>query len=339
MGFNSGNIMVEFDSIGNITRYGYLGVYIFFIISGFVIFMSVQNRSLVDFLKTRIIRLYPAYWACLVLTSSIILIYGGEFYKLGVLQFVANATMFNGYLRIPHVDGVYWSLMVEIQFYFIMALMLLVNRYKKISFELMMWLWLLFSYSQLFIDFKSNIILEIIDFSMLLSYSSYFIGGMVLYNIFAKGINFKNSFLLFMAVVLSVSNAIQLSNLLQEEFNTLFNAWVDSLVIIIFFIFMLLISINVIRSSNSRVFFKMGILTYPLYLLHQKIGYIVFNKLSFYIDKHVLLLALIFSMLIVSYYLNLKVEKPLAHWLKRILSVNKKPTDIIRKYFYVLQKK
>ena len=46
---------------GELLKYGYLGVDLFFIISGFVITKSIENRSLKQFIIARFIRLYPIY--------------------------------------------------------------------------------------------------------------------------------------------------------------------------------------------------------------------------------------------------------------------------------------
>jgi peptidoglycan/LPS O-acetylase OafA/YrhL len=49
---------------------GKYGVELFFIISGFVIFLSIEKtKSGIDFIKGRASRLYPAYWAAVLLTS------------------------------------------------------------------------------------------------------------------------------------------------------------------------------------------------------------------------------------------------------------------------------
>ena len=52
---------VEKSRIFGIAQYGYLGVELFFMISGFVILYSTQNRSALDFAKRRFWRLYPMY--------------------------------------------------------------------------------------------------------------------------------------------------------------------------------------------------------------------------------------------------------------------------------------
>lgn len=114
-------------------EFGAYGVQLFFIISGFVIFMTLARVERPrDFVATRFIRLYPSYWATILLTSGVIA--SGVFHDTGVTQhplelkqIVANATMLQTFLNVPHLDGTYWTLAHELSFYtwaFIMLLAL-----------------------------------------------------------------------------------------------------------------------------------------------------------------------------------------------------------------------
>src|SRR5690349_17773865 len=50
-----------FEAPGLVARYGYLGVDLFFLISGFVVLLSAWDRTPRSFLVSRVVRLYPAY--------------------------------------------------------------------------------------------------------------------------------------------------------------------------------------------------------------------------------------------------------------------------------------
>ena len=98
--------------------HGHFGVNLFFIISGFVIFMTLdRTRTAMDFVVSRFSRLYPAYWVSVLLTFAITHWLGlpGKLVSAGTA--LANGLMFHGLLRVPHVDGVYWTLEVELLFY------------------------------------------------------------------------------------------------------------------------------------------------------------------------------------------------------------------------------
>lgn len=97
-------------------RYGVTGVDLFFMISGFVITLSIQKiQRWQDFAVFRFARLYPTFWACALITALFVLLYEPE--TLGVSQLLANLTMFPVYFGIENLDQVYWTLLVEMMFY------------------------------------------------------------------------------------------------------------------------------------------------------------------------------------------------------------------------------
>lgn len=81
--------------------YGFVGVQIFFILSGFVIYMSLEKvSSLKDFIKRRIKRLYPVYWVAVVTTFIVVSIFGLSGREVSLLSMFGNFLMFHGYLLI-----------------------------------------------------------------------------------------------------------------------------------------------------------------------------------------------------------------------------------------------
>ena len=63
-GFRNGKIssIGPVDFITYVTHFGKIGVEFFFIISGYVIYYSAQNKTPGEFAFSRIKRLYPAFW-------------------------------------------------------------------------------------------------------------------------------------------------------------------------------------------------------------------------------------------------------------------------------------
>jgi peptidoglycan/LPS O-acetylase OafA/YrhL len=96
---------------------------LFFIISGYFIFDSVRASGTTQFLANRAIRLYPAYWLAVILTFTVVAIFGLPGRETSFKYAVFNLTMLEGYYQIPYVDGVYWTLTVELAFYAIIALL------------------------------------------------------------------------------------------------------------------------------------------------------------------------------------------------------------------------
>ncbi len=100
-------------------KLGTTGVDLFFIISGFVIFMSLTKvKNSRDFIINRVSRLYPTYWTCVSITFLLIII--DKICKhsdIPFIQYIGNMTMFQYYFRIPDLDGCYWTMIIEMIFY------------------------------------------------------------------------------------------------------------------------------------------------------------------------------------------------------------------------------
>lgn len=98
--------------------FGYLGVYLFFAISGFVIFMTLDRcREPLDFVASRFARLFPTYWVAVAITFVTLQFLTIPDYAVTWPQALANLAMVHAFFGVPDVDGVYWSLQVELLFY------------------------------------------------------------------------------------------------------------------------------------------------------------------------------------------------------------------------------
>ena len=101
--------------------YTSLGPELFFVISGFVILMTAWGRSVPDIVGSRVGRLYPAYWAGVLATGALLLfVWAGKEITGG--QVLVNLTLLQSLVDVGHVDGVYWTLWVELRFYVLVAL-------------------------------------------------------------------------------------------------------------------------------------------------------------------------------------------------------------------------
>lgn len=94
--------------------YGYLGVPLFFMISGYVITQSAVGRTRGQFAFARFVRLWPAFVICLGIAVGVRQLAGPAPSGWMVL---GNLTMVPHLFGVAYVDDVYWSLMYEIFFY------------------------------------------------------------------------------------------------------------------------------------------------------------------------------------------------------------------------------
>jgi len=99
---------------------GARGVQFFFIISGFVIFMTLGRcRHLVEFWLRRLARLYPAYIVASAITLLVTASFGPPDFRRGLFDYLVGLTFLTPFVSSARlVEPAYWSLIVEIQFYF-----------------------------------------------------------------------------------------------------------------------------------------------------------------------------------------------------------------------------
>ena len=139
--WQAGNIYPAAKTVTHGLAWGHYGVQLFFAISGFVIFMTLQRTaSAADFAVSRFARLFPAYWLAVLLTEAGTIALGaGSLAQPGAIV-LANLTMLEGFLYLPAVDGVYWSLTVELGFYACMLALWRLRLLERIEAVLLCWI-------------------------------------------------------------------------------------------------------------------------------------------------------------------------------------------------------
>lgn len=90
-----------------------------------------HTRSLADFAFARFARLYPAYWAAILLTTSVVTLGGATNLSIPPLEVMLNFTMVQKLFGARDVDGVYWTLTRELVFYAGMAALLASKQLKR----------------------------------------------------------------------------------------------------------------------------------------------------------------------------------------------------------------
>ncbi len=263
---------VDIPVLRYLSQYGYLGVDIFFIISGFVIALSAEGRNAYAFFKSRIGRLYPVFWISAIITT-LFLIFGGNLIssEMSLTRFLTNLTMIPTIIwskeTIDFLDGAYWTLAIEMKFYFVILLLLVLKQFKRIeTFTIPLSLLILLSAVFLNIKFDSDLI-----------WIPNFIAGVIFYKIYKNGLNTWRIFALINTFIASLIFASNRLPYLSEGYNAVFKSSIVTLYILFSYIFFLLISLNKIKIPNNKYINILGLLTYPLYLLHQQIARIIFK--------------------------------------------------------------
>jgi peptidoglycan/LPS O-acetylase OafA/YrhL len=119
--------------------WGHFGVELFFVISGFVILMTAERSpALSAFTVSRVARLFPAFWAAVLLTAAVASTL--EIQRPWLVVVAANLTMLPRYLDMPFLDNSYWTLEIELAFYVWIAVLIAARQLRNIEWWCAAWL-------------------------------------------------------------------------------------------------------------------------------------------------------------------------------------------------------
>lgn len=280
-------------------KLGYFGVHLFFLVSGFVIFWTISKvERPFDFIWSRASRLYPVYWAAATLTFVVISIFGLAGREVSAIDLLLNYSMIHEYFGIKHVDGVYWSLTLEITFYAWMLILFFFNQIKNIEKWLFGWIILaaLISNDKFGFDLPTRV-----KYLFLLDYIALFSAGICFYLI--KSGRAK-------LTTYGVLAASTLSLFVQHPLN------VAMILCVIYSIFYLAISGRLTFLAIKPLVF-MGTISYSFYLIHQNIGYLIINKFYAHELSPIVGIATAFLVaFLLATFLTFTIEKPTMSYLR-----------------------
>jgi len=248
---------------------GHFAVNLFFVISGFVIFMTLERSStLADFAVSRFARLWPPYIACAAFTTSVIVLLHFNPMKLTVRDAVLNSLMMNKALGIVPIDPSYWTLTCEVLFYAGIALAFFVLKIRQMEWACLAWLAVSFLARWSHFDDRHVRIAVVLD----TEFCQFFVLGMMIYLITQRRNTWLTTFTALLAYLL---------NLFGPEFNPgNLKLWQFMLMSAAFPLAVWFIAEKKPRFLNVWPLLFLGEISYSLYLVHQIAGYWVIRTLE-----------------------------------------------------------
>lgn len=250
-------------------KFGFLGVQLFFLISGFVIYMTLERcTSLTEFLVRRWLRLFPAM---LIGTA---LVYLTSFYLIERPN--GQATLLNtlpGLLFLDHqimnalqniadfipIEGAFWSLFVEVKFYLLFGALYFHNKSTALRNLIVIFLFA-FVYvvaTKLIPGFTIKLAEKVFFDLLSLQYFGWFCVGALIYKAYTQ----NNKQLVWLSVFMMIPTIL-----------IKYGAQAPILIACtaVYLTFYLVLNNRVLSSIfASRLFAFFGFISYPLYLIHE----------------------------------------------------------------------
>jgi peptidoglycan/LPS O-acetylase OafA/YrhL len=250
-----------FPELRPVAAFGWIGVNVFFVISGFVIAYTVKGVSAGEFVWKRFLRLAPALFACSLAAFAAQLSLGAGL-ETSVRQLVHTWLLWP---RGGVIDGVYWTLAVEVVFYLVVAALIKVRLIDKGELIASVWLLPVFAYA-----FLAMTHLAPIRWTLPVYYAGYFSLGVFLQSWATNGATRLRSAMIGLSVAACwLDLYVRASNWPGHLFWPVALVWGAAIVV-------LAAGVRFDRAIWRRPaptwLHTLGLATYPLYLLHNVFG-------------------------------------------------------------------
>ncbi|GGQ53193.1 acyltransferase family protein [Streptomyces flaveolus] len=307
----------QFPTLHTFFAYGCLGVQVFFVISGFVICMSGWGRSLTSFVASRASRLLPAYWAAVILVTAVFALPVVVYEAVSPSDALVNLTMLQQPLGADRVLGVCWTLWVEVRFYALFALCVVLpgaNRRRVLMFCAG---WLL---AAALAQAAHEPLLELV---LMPEYAPFFVGGVGLYLVHRDRRDAHAWGLVAAGFLIGQHYAVRdLWNATDPNAFAHRTTFGIVLVVALGFLAVAAVALGWLKRANWRWLTVAGALTYPFYLVHEHLGWVAIRFLhrGLHVPSAVTFALTVAGMLVLAWLLHRFVEKPLTPRLRNVLS-------------------
>ncbi|MDE2500022.1 MAG: acyltransferase [Alphaproteobacteria bacterium] len=301
--------------------YGWAGVELFFVISGFVILMTLERcRSVGEFALRRFARLWPMLVIAASMTSLVVYLIGPPDWRVSWPDYLMSILLIEPSLlshfwagaSFKWVDDAYWSLFVEIRFYALAAVVYLAAGRNFVRYWLVLQGVAFAAFLVVVLTaFRAYPYLSLVLFP---DYMPYFTVGICVYECYSRGPLNK----------IAAAGAVMAAGMaLFNAYYGLFfaiggtphgNAVVNLLIFSLFLLFV--IDHPIVRIFASRPMVRLGQASYSLYLIHQVIGVCIMRVcIGLGVPYLIVLPVTVCAMIASACLLFYRVEVPIKSWI------------------------
>ncbi|MEU0743423.1 acyltransferase [Streptomyces sp. NPDC006134] len=307
----------QFPTLHTLFSYGCLGVQIFFVISGFVICMSGWGRSLSSFFASRASRLLPAYWVAVALVTAVFALPVVAYDAVSPSDALVNLTLLQQPLGADRVLGVCWTLWAEVRFYALFALCVVVPGANRRRVILFCACWTL---AAVLAQAAGEPLLDVV---LMPEYAPFFIGGIGLHLVHRDRRDACGWGIAAVGFLIGQHHAVDaLWN--AADPHAFAHRTTAGIVLVVAFGFAAVAAVALGRPrwADRRLLTVAGALTYPFYLVHEHLGWVVIHALhrGLRLGSAVTFALTLAAMLLLAWLLHRYVEKPLTPRLRAVLS-------------------
>lgn len=313
---------VQFPTAHTWFAYGPLGVQIFFVISGFVICMSGWGRSLSSFFASRVARLMPAYWAAVVLVTLVFALPVVAYEAVSPSDALVNLTLLQQPLGADRVLGVCWTLWAEIRFYALFALFVVLPGANRRRIVLFCAVWTL---AAALTKASGEPFLDVL---LMPEHAPFFVGGIGLYLVHRDRRDAVAWGIVGVSWLLGQHHAV--ADLWHPAGQDAFSYRSSAVIILIVtagFAVVAAIALGALHRVDWPWLTVAGALTYPFYLVHEHLGWVVVGVLHRTLGVPAALTAVLTvgAMLALAWLLHRYVERWSTPLLRRALTPSAAP--------------
>lgn len=288
------------EMLPGVTRFGYLGVPVFFMISGYVISKSAEFRSRPMFLASRAARLLPGFWFALVLTL-VALALSSQLPSL--VTILANVAIVAQWFGRPYADGVYWSLTAEIAFYSAVGLIAIGPTFRP-RMRLIMLSWMGLCVLSWFMHVPAAVILNF-------PWAPYFAIGVFMYFRSTDASSLDGLLLVLAVITAAAQTVVYQSQFVGWDWPYLLTA---SAIMVVGALTLFGLQFAAFSGAWQRIAITIGAMSYPLYLIHNEFGRVLIGWM-YGIQPWLALLGV--AMVLIISFLIAQAEVRPARWIRK----------------------